>query len=115
MELECLQRLHRGGRYGFEFRWIAFRSKIESMAVATHPITAAERARRVRVYEEALASVRLEGFELDEQVKALYQRYIHGQMTLAEVGSAIDGLNDREFGPVSLSRHKRPQEPARSH
>jgi hypothetical protein len=48
-------------------------------------------------------------------VKALYQRYIHGQMTLAEVGSAIDGLNDREFGTVSLSRHKRPQEPARSH
>jgi fido (protein-threonine AMPylation protein) len=30
-------------------------------------------------------------------------------MTLAEVGSAINGLNDREFGPVSLSRHKRPQ------
>jgi hypothetical protein len=88
---------------------------MEPMAVATHPSTAAERARRVCVYEEAFASVRLEGFELDAQVKALYQRYIHGQMTLAEVGSAIDGLNDREFGPVSLSRHKCPQEPARSH
>ena len=93
----------------------AFRSKMKEMAVVTHPITVAERARRIRVYEEALASVRLEGFELDEQVKALYQRYIQGQMTLADVGSAIDGLNDREFGPVSLSRHKRPQEPARSH
>jgi hypothetical protein len=53
--------------------------------------------------------------ELDEQVIALYQRYIHGQMTFAEVGSAIDGLNGRDFGPVSLSRHKRPQESARSH
>ena len=70
MELVCLQRLHRGIRYRFEIRWIAFRSKIKEMAVATHLITAAERARRVRVYEEALASVRLEGFELDEQVKA---------------------------------------------
>jgi len=84
------------------------------MAIATLPITVAERARRLRVYEEALASVRLEGFELDEQVQALYQRYIHRQITLAEVGSAIDGLNDREFGPVCLSRHNRPQEPARS-
>ena len=36
------------------------------------PLTAAERVRRTQVYEEALASVRLEGFELDEQVKELY-------------------------------------------
>jgi hypothetical protein len=78
------------------------------MALATHPITTAERARRTRVYEEARASVRLEGLELDEQVEALYQRYISGELTLAEVGSAIDELDDREFGPVSLSRHKRP-------
>jgi hypothetical protein len=84
------------------------------MARAIHPISAAERARRTRVYEEALASVRLEGFELDEQAKALYQRYIDGELTLAEVGSAIDELDDREFGPVSVSRHMRPQEPPRS-
>jgi hypothetical protein len=84
------------------------------MARAIQPITAVERARRTRVYEEALASVRLEGFELDEQAKALYQRYIDGELTLAEVGSAIDELDDREFGPVSVSQHKRPQEPPRS-
>ena len=59
-----------------------------------------ERARRTRVYEEALASIRLEGFDLDEPVKALYRRYIDGELTLAEVGSAIEGLDDREFGPV---------------
>lgn len=58
---------------------------------------------------------RLEGFELDEEVNALYQRYIDGELTLAAVGSAIDELDDREFGPVSLCRHKDPQEPARSH
>ncbi|MGO9262011.1 MAG: antitoxin VbhA family protein [Bryobacteraceae bacterium] len=78
-------------------------------------MTKAERARRTAVYEEALASVRLEGFDLDEQAKALYRRYIDGELTLAEVGSAIDELDDREFGPVSLPRHKRPKEPARSH
>jgi 5'-deoxynucleotidase YfbR-like HD superfamily hydrolase len=85
------------------------------MALAADPITAAERARRTRVYEEALASVRLEGFELDEQVKALYQQYIYGKLTLAEVGSAIDELDAREFGPVPLSLHERPQEPAQPH
>ncbi|MGA2741372.1 MAG: antitoxin VbhA family protein [Bryobacteraceae bacterium] len=85
------------------------------MALATQPITAAERARRTLIYEEALASVRLEGFELDEQTQALYRRYIHGDLTLAEVGSATDELDEREFGPVPVSRHKRPQEPSRSH
>lgn len=85
------------------------------MAQAIHRIGVTERSRRTRVYEEALASVRLEGFELDEQVKALYQRYVDGELTLAEVGSMIDELDDREFGPVPLSRHKHPKEPARSH
>jgi hypothetical protein len=84
------------------------------MALVVHPITATERARRTRVYEEALASVRLEGLELDEKAKALYQRYIAGELTLSEVGSATDELDDREFGPVSLSRHKSPQKLTRS-
>jgi len=85
------------------------------MALPIRPITEAERDQRTRVYEEAIASIRLEGFDLDERAKALYQRYIAGQLTLAKVGSAIDELDDREFGPVDISRHKRPQEPARSH
>ena len=89
--------------------------KMESMAIGTKPISAAERARRIKVYEEALASVRLEGFELDEPAKALYERYINGELTLTEIGKAIDELNDREFGPVSLSRHSRPPKPARPH
>jgi hypothetical protein len=93
---------------GIRRRRQPLQSIIGEMALATHPITAAERARRTCVYEEARASVRLEGFELDEQVEALYQRYMSGELTLAEVGSAIDDLDDREFGPVSLSRHKRP-------
>ena len=85
------------------------------MAVATKPISAAEKAKRTRVYEEALASVRLEGFELDEGSKALYKRYIDGELTLAEVGNAIDGLNDREFGPVCLPGHNGSKKPTRSH
>jgi hypothetical protein len=84
------------------------------MALAIHSITSAERARRTRVYEEALASIRLEGFDLDEQVTALYLRYIDGELTLAEVGRAIDEIDDREFGPVPVSPDKHPQERARS-
>ena len=85
------------------------------MAVATKPITATERAKRIRIYEEALASVRLEGFELDERSKALYKRYIDGELTLAEVVQAIDELNNREFGSVSIPGHNGPQKPSRSH
>ena len=43
--------------------------------------------------------MRLEGFELDARSKALYKRYIDGKLTLAEVGRAIDELNNREFDP----------------
>ena len=85
------------------------------MAVAAKPITAAEKTKRTRIYEEALASVRLEGFELDERSKAFYKRYIDGELTLAEVGQAIDELNNREFGPVSVPRHNRPQKSSRPH
>jgi Antitoxin VbhA len=84
------------------------------MALAIHRIKASERARRTRVYEEALASIHLEGLELDEQAKALYQRYIDGELTLAEVGGAIDELDNREFGSVPLSRRQRPYKSARS-
>jgi hypothetical protein len=85
------------------------------MRVRSKPITPAERERRTRIYEEALASVRLEGFELDDETKALYQRYMDGELTLAQVGTAIDGFNDRDFGSVPLPRNKRSQKSTRSH
>jgi hypothetical protein len=44
------------------------RSKMVVMAVAADPMTAAERARPTRVYEGALASINLEGFEKDVEV-----------------------------------------------
>jgi hypothetical protein len=59
--------------------------------------------------------VRLEGFEPDERCKALYQQYIDGELTLAEVAHAIDELNNREFRSLSAPRHNRSQKPALSH
>ena len=78
------------------------------MATAVAPITKQERAKRLEIYRNALASLRLEGLEPDDQTKAFYQRYVDGELTLAEVGAAIDELNAREFGPVSLPRNERP-------
>ncbi len=78
------------------------------MALTAHPISATERARRTRIFEEAQASVRLEGFELDDRTKAVWCQYIEGEMTLAEVGSAIDELDQRDFGPLPLPRQKCP-------
>jgi hypothetical protein len=77
------------------------------MALAAHPISEAERARRTRVFEEAEASIRLEGFELDDPTKALWRRYIEGELSLAEVGGAIDEIDQRDFGSLPPSRHKR--------
>jgi hypothetical protein len=85
------------------------------MAVLTHSITEAERARRTKIYQGALASVRLEGLEPDDETKALYARYMDGELTLAEVGRAINELNDRDFGPISVSGHECPKEPSQDY
>ena len=77
------------------------------MALTAPLIDAVENARRTRIYAEALASIQLEGFDLDAHTQALYQRYMEGKLTLGELESALDELDHREFGPVSLSRHDR--------
>jgi Antitoxin VbhA len=63
-----------------------------------------ERARRAADVENALASVRIEGLEPGDDAKAIFRRYIEGELTLAEMGAAIDALHDQLYGPVRLSR-----------
>lgn len=46
----------------------------------------------------------LEGIELDERSKALYKGHIDGELTLVEVGHAIDKLNNRPFGSADVRR-----------
>lgn len=62
-----------------------------------------ERARRVEYVENALASVRIEGLEPSDEAKAIFRRYIDGDLTLAQMGAAIDALHDKLYGPVRLS------------
>jgi predicted transcriptional regulator len=65
------------------------------------------REQRVRDIENALASGRIEGLEPSSEALAIFQRYIDGELTLEQMGAAIDEHADREYGPVRLPRNQR--------
>lgn len=67
-----------------------------------------ERAQRALEIEDALATVRLEGLEPSAAVKAIYQRYVDGELTADEMDLAMTEHLDREYRPVRLSRNQRP-------
>jgi hypothetical protein len=64
------------------------------------------RIQREREVENALASVRMEGLEPSAEAMGIFQRYVEGDLTLKEMGSAVDKLLDRQYGPVRLSRNE---------
>ena len=74
------------------------------MAVAGTDLAREQRAKNV---ECALASGRLEGLEPSAGAMAIYQRYIDGDLTLDQMGKAIDEFANREYGPVRLPRDDR--------
>jgi hypothetical protein len=74
------------------------------MAVIT---TDRARTQRAREVENALASVRMEGLEPSDETKALFQRYVDGDMTSEELDRAFEIYLDREYGPVRLSGNER--------
>lgn len=67
-------------------------------------VVGSDRAReqRARDVENALASVRMEGQEPSGEAKAIFERYVDGDLTLEEMGHAIDQLLDAEYGAVRL-------------
>jgi hypothetical protein len=73
------------------------------MAVATLDQTRIQREREV---ENALASVRMEGLEPSAEAKDIFKRYVEGDVTLKEMGRAVDQLLDSQYGPVRLSRNE---------
>jgi hypothetical protein len=58
--------------------------------------------------ENALASVRLEGLEPSAEALSVFERYANGEISLEEMGAAIDAAAERDYGPVRLSRDERP-------
>jgi hypothetical protein len=65
------------------------------------------REQRSREVENSLASVRMEGLEPSEEVKALFQRYVDGELTSAELDRSFEQYFDREYGPVRLPGNER--------
>ncbi len=72
------------------------------MAVKTLDQTHTEREREVA---NALASLRMEGLEPSDEAKDIFQQYVNGELTLKEMGRAVDQLAERQYGPVRLSRN----------
>jgi hypothetical protein len=75
------------------------------MAVITADRARTQRAREV---ENAVASVRMEGLEPSDEAKAIFQRYIDGELTSQEKAKAFEEFLDRAYGPVCLSGNQRP-------
>ena len=65
-------------------------------------------AQRASHMDNALATGRLEGLEPSAGAVAIFQRYVEGELTLDEMGRAIDEYAERVYGPVRLSRNERP-------
>jgi hypothetical protein len=62
-----------------------------------------ERAIREEAYRHAVMNLRLEGLEMDEEAKRIFQGHVDGQISSEDFRAAIDDLNERKFRPVSLS------------
>jgi Antitoxin VbhA len=48
----------------------------------------------------ALVSVRLEGREVSDEAKAIFQRYVDGALSEDAMDREIDALWDRKYGPI---------------
>jgi hypothetical protein len=70
-------------------------------------LTDLRQASREREVENALASVRLEGLEPSETAKAIFQRYVDGNLTSDEMEAEFDKHLDARYGPVRLPGNRR--------
>jgi len=73
------------------------------MAGTIKPITDQERTERQARVARAVASVRLEGLEPTEAARAIFDRYVAGDLTTEEMAAEIQALNARKFGPIHVS------------
>ena len=65
------------------------------MATLVNPITDPERAARQAQMEQSIHSVRLEGLEPSDAAKAIFNRYVSGELTLEEMGEQVRSLHVR--------------------
>ena len=72
------------------------------MAGINKPITDQERTERQARVARALASVRLEGLEPTDAAKAVFDRYVAGELSTQDMAAEIQALNAREFRPIHV-------------
>jgi hypothetical protein len=78
------------------------------MATTSTPISEQERAKREQALVATIAHLRIENLHLDDESKRIFQRHVDGEIGDEELDAAPDELNERRFGPLSLSRNGRP-------
>ena len=96
-----------GGRVSPSFGIIVSRAGVEnSMATITDKL----RTKRDQEVESALASVRMEGLEPSAEAKAIFQRYVDGELTSEQMDCVFLEYVDREYGSIRLPGNDRSQE-----
>ena len=60
---------------------------------------------REQAVKNALASVRMEGLEPSTNATAIFQRFVDGELTLAQMDSAFDNYLNSLNGFLPLSRN----------
>ena len=73
------------------------------MATGLKPVPDQRRIERKTRVESAIASVRMEGLEPTPSALAVFDRYVRGELTEAEMTAKIRALSAAEFGPVHVS------------
>ena len=66
-----------------------------------------EYKKRARALREAIASLRIEGFMVDDETQRIMQRHVDGEISDGQFRAAIDELNEQRFGSLSLSGNQR--------
>jgi hypothetical protein len=77
------------------------------MATTATPISEQERVKREQALIATVANLRIENLYLDDESKRIFQRHADGELSFEEFRAAVDELNERRFGPVSVSRNGR--------
>ncbi len=78
------------------------------MATTSTPVTEQERRNRAHALIATIANLRIENLHLDDESTRVFQRHVDGEIGDEELGTALDDLNERRFGPIPVSRNGRP-------
>ena len=77
------------------------------MSTTSTPISEEERAKRFGAFVATIANLRIEDFHLDDESKCIFQKHVDGEISDEGFRAAIDDLNERQFGPMSVPRNDR--------